>query len=296
MPSLRAAAARGNDGLPVLAVRNLGHFAIERDGVALPPCTARKALALFRYLLTQRHRAAPKETLMELLWPESTAREAMHSLHVAVSVLRRYLDPPVAGASDRDGDAMGVGVEAAAGASYVRMEGGQYRLAGPAAITDDAARFEALAGAGERHWRAGAAAAAQAAYEEARACYQGDYYVDDPELAWMVAEQERLRARYLVVLDHLGQLLLEQGQVEVAADCYEEVLRRDEYREDAHAQLIQCYARLGRRRAALRQYDRCAAILRELGLAPLPQTQALYRAIASDGVYWSSLPTADVGR
>src|SRR5262249_28551345 len=79
--------------LPTLEVMNLGCFQIARAGVALPPCPAR-AIALLRYLLTRRHREAPKEELMALFWPNASLREAANSLHNGVSMLRRHLDPP----------------------------------------------------------------------------------------------------------------------------------------------------------------------------------------------------------
>ena len=58
----------------------------------LPVCSANKAIALFRYLLNRRQRAACKEELLELPWPKARSSAAMHSLHVAVTTLRRYLD------------------------------------------------------------------------------------------------------------------------------------------------------------------------------------------------------------
>src|SRR5918997_3254737 len=60
-----------------LQVRNLGHFQIVRAGEVLPLCKTRKAIAIFRYLLTQRDRAAHKEELMELFWPDASPREAV---------------------------------------------------------------------------------------------------------------------------------------------------------------------------------------------------------------------------
>ncbi len=44
---------------------------------------------------------------------------------------------------------------------------------------------------------------------------------------------------------------------------------------------MRCYWQLGRRGEALRQYERCAALLeRDLGLAPMPELQDLHRLIA----------------
>jgi DNA-binding SARP family transcriptional activator len=247
--------------LPPLKVTNLGHFNIARAGEKLPNCRARKSIALFRYLLTRSHREAHKEELMELLWPDSGPREAAHSLHVTVSALRRYLDP-------RAG-------------SYLLFEAERYVINPGAPIEDDCNSFRQLADAAERRWRAGDLPQAQQVYADAIACYRGDYYVDDRDLTWAVAEREQLLTRYLSALDCLGRILIAQQRVEPAIEYYQRLLERDGYREDAHCQLMHCYWRLGRRGDAIRQYERCAGILmRDLGLEPMEETQALYRAIA----------------
>ena len=58
----------------------------------LAPCPARKAIAVFRYLLTRGERMAHKVELAESIWPGSSPKEAAHRLHVAISTLRHYLD------------------------------------------------------------------------------------------------------------------------------------------------------------------------------------------------------------
>ncbi|HEX5501123.1 MAG TPA: BTAD domain-containing putative transcriptional regulator [Thermomicrobiales bacterium] len=250
--------------LPPLVVTSLGRFQVARAGAVLPACTARKALAIFRYLLTRAHRAAHKDELIELLWPDAPAREAGHSLHVAVSALRRYLDPP----------------DPAHG-SYLQFEVGHYQLHPRAPIEDDRARFLQLSEEGDHWWRRGDADRARQAYADALAGYGGDYHVDDADPAWALGERERLLACYLTALDRLGHIAMAQGQHETAIECYRRLLERDGYREDAHGQLMRCYWRLGRRGEALRQYERCAATLAaDLGLEPLPELRELHRVIA----------------
>ena len=249
--------------LPQIVITNLGRFQVTRDGAALPTCKARKSIAIFRYLLLQRNRSAHKDELIDLFWPDSQPREALHSLHVAISGLRRYLDPTHG--------------------SYLLLDGGHYQLNEDASIEDDCARFAQLIEAAEQHWRAGNAACARQSYADAIACYAGDYYLDDRDLLWAVAEQERLLTRYLGVLDRLGRILMTQSEPEAALACFQRLLERDSYREDAHCQLMLCYQQLGRRGEALRQYQSCAAILaQDLGLDPMPETQALYHRIAGD--------------
>jgi DNA-binding SARP family transcriptional activator len=47
---------------------------------------------------------------------------------------------------------------------------------------------------------------------------------------------------------------------------------------------MRCYMQLGRRGAAVQQYERCAALLAaELDLEPMPEIQDLYRLIVSTG-------------
>jgi DNA-binding SARP family transcriptional activator len=99
-------------------------------------------------------------------------------------------------------------------------------------------------------------------------------------LPWAIAERERLLARYLVALDRQGQIFIKQGQFELAINSYQRLLERDSFREDAHCQIMRCYQRLGQRGLALRQYERCAAILaNDLGLEPAEETRALYTAV-----------------
>lgn len=266
-----SAAAR----LPVLKLTNLGRFAVERGGQALPPSPARKATALLRYLLTRRHRSAHKDELIELLWPEAGLNEAAHSLHVAIAALRRYLDPP--------------------GASYVLFNLDHYSLDGDAPIEDDVLEFQRLCDEAEQRWRANDMPGAKLCYSSAIACYQGDYFVDDRDTSWAIALREQLLVRYLVTLDRLGRIFVMQQHYEAALDCYDMLLARDIYREDAHYQLMSCYTQLGRRREALRQYEICCQHLRrDLGLEPSEELQAFFQQLMNGGLRAGSGQTSNI--
>jgi len=263
-PPLAREAASSHDlspsGLPRLRVKNLGPFQVVRAETVLPICTAHKAIALFRYLLSRRHQAAHKEELLELLWPDAPQRAATHSLHVAVSSLRRYLDPPTG--------------------SYLLFAAGHYMIHPDAPIEDDARDFEQCCDDAEQYRRGRNLIRAQQTYGDAIACYQGDYYVGEEDFPWATGEQERLLARYLSALDRLGQIFMIQRRFEPAIDCYQRLLERDGYREDAHCQLMRCYWQHGRRYEALRQYERCAVLLAmDLGLEPMTELKELYQSI-----------------
>jgi predicted ATPase len=62
-----------------------------------------------------------------------------------------------------------------------------------------------------------------------------------------------------------------------------QLLTLDPWREEAHRQLMELYARSGQRSAALAQYAICRQVLAdELGIAPADETQALYQAILAN--------------
>lgn len=254
----------GAASLPALRLASLGRFQIERGGQALPPSPARKAMALLRYLMTRRHHSAHKDELMELLWPAAGLHEAAHSLHVTVAALRRYLDPP--------------------GASYIRFSLDHYSLDADAAIEDDVTEFQRLCDQAEQRWRANDIPGATQHYASAIAHYQGDYFVDDRDTSWALALREQLLVRYLLTLDRLGRTFILQQHYQAALDCYDRLLERDIYREDAHYQVMHCYSQLGRRREALRQYEICCKHLRhDLGLEPSDELQAFHRQLVHGG-------------
>jgi DNA-binding SARP family transcriptional activator len=265
LPLAREAASRYDQSpsvLPRLRVMNLGLFQVVRGETVLPICTAHKAIALFSYLLTRRRQAAHKEELIELFWPDAQPRAAMHSLQVAVTRLRHHVDPPTG--------------------SYLLFEAGYYRIHPDASIEDDARDFERCCKDAERYRRENDLIQAQQSYTEAIACYKGDYHLGHQDFAWAITERERFLAYYLLALDHLGQIFMSQRQFEPAIDCYQRLLERDGYREDAHCQLMRCYWQCGRRYEALRQYECCATLLaKELRLEPMPELQELYQRIFS---------------
>jgi DNA-binding SARP family transcriptional activator len=249
--------------LPPLRVTNLGRFQIRRGGETLPACSSRKAVALFRHLLARRGRVAHKDELMTLLWDAAGQREAAHSLHVAVSALRGYLDPP--------------------SGSYLCFEAGYYFINPEAYVEDDVSTFRRLAAAADELWRLGDRERAATAYDCAIDVYGGDYSDDGLAIPWAAVERERLLARYTALLDRLGGIRFAQRQLEKAIDCYRAVLELDGYREDAHGRLMCCYWGLGHRHLAIQQYRACAELLKnDLGIEPAPALQALLADISSN--------------
>ncbi|MGC4046259.1 MAG: AAA family ATPase [Armatimonas sp.] len=75
-------------------LRLLGTFSLERDGQEIRRFRYQKAALLLAYLALNRHRAHPREFLIEFLWPEEDPETARNRFRVLLTSLRHQLEPP----------------------------------------------------------------------------------------------------------------------------------------------------------------------------------------------------------
>ncbi len=93
-------------------------------------------------------------------------------------------------------------------------------------------------------------------------------------------ERERLTGAYVDILDRLAAYHARAGNLQRSiADRYL-LLNKDPYHEESYRALMRCYARLGLRGRALRQYELCEQRLEHLyGIPPAPETRALHEKL-----------------
>ncbi|MFI4944246.1 MAG: ATP-binding protein [Burkholderiales bacterium] len=230
----------------------LGGFAA-RLGAETPVVLAsKKAQGLLAYLALRPGQAHAREKLIALLWGDSPAEQARHSLSQTLFALRHAL---------------------ARCPSCLQTEGKAIAL--DAGVTDvDVVRFEQRVGEG-----------APAALEEAAALYSGDLLEgldvrEESFETWLQAERSRLRDRAVEALARLLAIQTKQDALAEAAQTAVRLLALDPLQEEVHRTLIGVYARQGRRGAALRQYQTCVTVFqRELGVDPDAATKRLYQEI-----------------
>ncbi|MBI3978802.1 MAG: winged helix-turn-helix domain-containing protein [Chloroflexi bacterium] len=242
---------------------------MSRDGQAIPPgqFVRRRSLTLLKILLTRYGKPVHREELMDLLWPETDPHTAATALKVAVHYLRRALEPSAP--ADQP-------------SSFVRREGDFLVFDPGSPHRLDSRLFLDAADRGTRLAAHGGRQQAIDAYEEAVALYAGDFLEDERYSDWCAAERERFRDRFLDVLRQAAGLHREGGNFDAAVACYRRALQVEGTIEDVHRALMETLWRAGRRDEALRQYLECRTVLaQELGVAPMPETEALRRRIAN---------------
>ncbi len=250
-----------------LHIRCLGRFSVSRDGIPVAASEFRRsrALVVLKILLSRYGRPVHRDELVEWLWSGNPPPNADQFVQGAVHYLRRALEPHLSQPGH---------------SRFILTEGKTYLFNPQAPHWLDVREFSEKAALSEALERRGELAASLAASHEAAELYRGPFLEDEPYSEWCSREREQLRSTYLEVLRRIGRLYGRQGQYDRAIEAYRRALAVDPLLEDVHRALMELLWRAGRRSEALRQFHRCRSQLEsELGVAPEPETEALYRSL-----------------
>lgn len=234
-----------------VVVPTLGGFQVIVASAALPTTAwrSRKARDLLRLLCARRGHPAARDVLTDALWPDEAPEVVGSRFSVALSTLRRVLDPDHRYPADHF-------VSAQAGAVAVDLHH----------VDVDVERFLRVAAAalGAR------GEARMALLAEAEQCYTGDFCEDDPYGEWAVPLREEVRAAYLAVARAVAVAADGMGDGDLAVRACLRLLERDPFDEDGHLRLVAILRRLGRHGEAHRRYRLYAARMAELAVEPAP--------------------------
>ena len=257
LPGLVDGAGRRGEGQAraEVQVRCFGGFRLLREGKAVDLGSVKpRARAVLRFLAAQGGNRVHREELMQALWPDVHPASATRNLHVAISAVRRCLEPDAPrGASallTREGDTYRLGLDDAD--LDVRTFGNAVADARAARSTGDDQRL-------------------RLALETALSVYQGDLLPEDGPAEWVVEQRERYRLEAADAAASLAELELQHRPEKVIETCLRG-LRIDRYRDDLWRLLAAAHARAGDHAATARTAQGYEAVLTELGL---PATTAI---------------------
>ncbi|HEX9134195.1 MAG TPA: BTAD domain-containing putative transcriptional regulator, partial [Ktedonobacteraceae bacterium] len=252
-----------------LTIRLFGTPDIQVAGEPLLTLHNYKARALLFYLATtgQSH---TRDHLATLLWSESPDSNARHSLRSSLYHLRQALHAK--GASEAlvgDGNLI-----------FLRLDD----------EACDIHRFYQLLTVGSEE------ALTRAVSLYRGPLLQGFTLADAPVFEeWVRFEEARLQRAYLGALQQLASLAEARQSWEEAIDFVQRMLKLDPLDEKIQRQLIQLYVRSGAIGKALRHYQQFETELsQELGVAPSPETQALFHEILRMQPGTTSLPNTSL--
>lgn len=231
----------------------LGGFQLWIEGDSAPiSIRTRKARALLAYLAINPGAPQPREMVADLLWGSRGQEQSRHSLRQMLVDLRKSL-PSRASAAFDDGDELFLDADL---------------------VDVDVLRFEKLVGVGT-----------ESALIDASELYRGEFLKgltirEEGFEEWAAIQRSRLTETAIEALSKLVAIQAEKGERELAIQVALRLLAIDPLDESAHRWLMRIYADLGRREAALKQYEECRSLLmRELGIEPDDETLSLHSRI-----------------
>jgi DNA-binding SARP family transcriptional activator len=245
------------DSAPCLRVFVLGAAFVEWQGKRL--AIARRQARGLLYRLVAQDEPVAREELCFMFWPDKPEAEAHRHLSHLLSQLRQSLPLP----------------------AVVRSKNELVDL-NRELIWSDAAEF----------WSACAVEGTDVRrLKQALELYRGPFMsgfslAACPEFGkWVVAQRTQYQRLCLDALTCVIDLEAKQSNYNRAIFYARRYLRVNELAEDVHRQLMMLHLLAGDRPGALQQYERCVFVLkRELGIEPLPETRAVYRAIMDDRI------------
>jgi DNA-binding SARP family transcriptional activator/tetratricopeptide (TPR) repeat protein len=259
---------------PRTTSRLFGPLRLEIDGVDLAGgLPGGQATALLCYLLANPDRAADREELIAVLWPESPPRDPQGALRPILSRLRRAVAPAAIEGRDR------------------------LRLLLPTPVWRDVDE------AGQR-LDAARAAARRAVWETVREHSEAAVELLRPgflpglEGEWLDARRRELEDLLLEALELAarGARMDSPPDLAAAERTSRELIARAPYRETGYRLLMEALAASGNVAEALRVYDDLRVLLRdELGAVPAAEIQALHERLLSGDAVGAPTPSPAAG-
>jgi DNA-binding SARP family transcriptional activator len=245
-----------------LKVFTLGRFSLLREGepVRFSRKAQEKPLSMLKMLIALGGKGVRERQLSDFLWPDADGDVAHGSFATTLHRLRTLVGSREA----------------------VELQAGRLAL-NPNYCWIDAWALERILGEAEQEWRkaqgnddvAGPVRLSLRAID----LYKGPFLVGEIDQPWAAPLRDRLRRRFLGVVERLGECWERAGHPERAVECYWRCLEAEELAEELYRRLMLCLNRVDRTGEAVRVYSRCIRALSEAGCEVSPETRVLGDAL-----------------
>lgn len=241
-------ATEGKNRLDVFA---FGPGQVMMNGKAIDDWEGHLPRLLFFFALDKS--IITRSEICQAFWPELDTDQAVNVFHVTKRRLHKAMELDV-----------------------LVHDGGYYRINPEMAVRYDVTDFASALVDG----RVEDQPARITAWQRAIDMYRGPFLQGHTD-KWILQRRADFRAGYLEALTEMAHVRLAEDRPENALSLFQRALNEDFSRQDIHREVMQLFARLGRRSEAAAHYQRLVDELRKDGKEAAPETQKLYASIVS---------------
>jgi len=252
---------------PDLNIRLLGKFRVflGKKEMLSDQWKSTKALMIFKYLASTRSKGfIHRDVLMELLWPEEDYKKTNKRLNVAMSYLRKLLEPKL---------------QRRFPSSYIIRQKNAFRLDVGNGGKVDVEEFLRELALGDTCEKTDPERSVRH-YLHAESFHKGPFLAEDPYIDWCITEREALTEKYLYVLSKIIQFYDHKKDFSKGIEYANKYLAADHYAENVYRSLMRFYYLTGNTSNVKKTFEKCKINIVEDLECPLSrETLDLYKRL-----------------
>lgn len=252
---------------PDLSIRLLGKFRVFSGDEEIPSdkWKSAKAMMIFKYLASKRSKGfIHRDVLIELLWPEEDYKKTNKRLNVAMSSLRKLIEPKL---------------QPRLPSSYIIRQKDAFRLAIGIGGKVDVEEFLRELKRGDTYEKTDPEVSFRH-FLNAESCYKGPFLAEDPYVDWCIKEREAFNEKYLYVLSRITRFYDHKKDFSKGIEYANKYLAIDHYAEDIYRKLMRFYHLTGNTSSVKKTFEKCKINIVENLECPLNrETLDLYNSL-----------------
>ncbi len=251
----------------LLKIKLLGQFklTIDNQNIPLSQWKSSKALMILKYLAANRQKGfIPREVLIEMLWPEQDMQKTSSRFNMAMSALRKTLEPQLA---------------PKAPSLYIERKKDMYALYQDTRINIDVEVFAqtiAIAQKEESTSKKGLAT-----YLTALSIYKGKFLAEDLYEEWCIQQREQFSTDYLKMLKEIIAIYEAQKDLEKSIFYTKEILTANPYDEGAFKRLMIFFSQSGNLSRLKQTYSDYKKMTRQIDCPISDEIKNMYHDLTS---------------
>jgi len=252
-----------------LTVKCFGKFELNRAKNSIPAAAwkLRRALNIFKYLLIHQSQPIHKELLIDIFWPDSSAKHGLTNLYRAIGCIRNVIEPDIRHGSQ---------------SSMLTLSDHHYTLVLSSDSYIDFQHFKKILFDLQNHLRSSAIMTSFNLFVHADKIYNGEFLMENRYEEWVIELRESFRQEFIYLGLQLAESLFKAGALTEVTEIIGMLGNRDPLREEIISLKMKVLIEQKQIPACRKVFEKYKELLqRELSCDPSDYLEQMYKHLDS---------------